>query len=68
MLANGIGRALHDAVLSISPLKASATASDARHRSDDALTALAESIADIGLLNPIRVRPDWRRRIRSRCR
>jgi ParB-like chromosome segregation protein Spo0J len=29
---------------------------DARNRSDDALSALADSIAEIGLLNPIRVR------------
>ena len=43
-------------VLSTLPIETIRHRRDARHRSDEALSALAESIDDIGLLNPIRVR------------
>ncbi len=38
------------------PIEAIRHRPDARHRSDEALDALAESMDEIGLINPIRVR------------
>src|SRR6187399_1144991 len=43
-------------VLSTLPIESIRHRPDARHRSYDALSALADSISDVGLLNPIRVR------------
>jgi ParB/RepB/Spo0J family partition protein len=43
--------------LSCIPIEQIRHRSDARSRGDDALSALADSIAEVGLLNPIRVRP-----------
>ena len=45
-------------VVSILPIEDLHRRSDARQTNDDTLDALAESIKEIGLVNPIRVRRD----------